>query len=152
MHPDTWATVRTAKDQYGRFLASVDPTGQTAETVWDVPVVQSTQFTAGEVVLLDSTKYRRVVVRESIVTRIGYSGTDFVQNIVRLLSEERLTQTIERPQAILKITGLPTAAPTVAKAKSGARRPTPPSAPNARPNERAGPASLLAGQAACAPL
>jgi HK97 family phage major capsid protein len=112
MHPDTWASVRTAKDSYGRFLASVDPTSQTAETVWDVPVVQSTQFTAGEAVLLDSTQYGRVVVRESLVTRIGYAGTDFTDNVVRLLGEERLTQTIERPQAICKLTGLPTAAPT----------------------------------------
>jgi hypothetical protein len=47
--------------------------------------------------------------------RIGYSGTDFTDNIIRFVAEERLTQTIERPQAICKITGLPTAAPQVAK-------------------------------------
>jgi hypothetical protein len=55
------------------------------------------------------------VVRETLVTRIGYSGTDFTQNVVRFVYEERLTQTIERPQAICKITGLPTAAPTATK-------------------------------------
>ena len=112
MHPNTWANVRTAKDQYGRFLASVDPTSQTAETVWDVPVLVSTQFTAGTALLVDTTLYGRAVIREPIVTRIGFSGTDFTQNIVRFVSEERLTQTIERPQAICKITGLPTAAPS----------------------------------------
>jgi len=57
----------------------------------------------------------REPAKKSLVTRIGYAGTDFTQNIVRLLSEERLTQTIERPQAICKITGLPTAAPTAIK-------------------------------------
>ena len=46
--------------------------------------------------------------REGLVTRIGYSGTDFVENVIRLLSEERLTQTIERPQAICMIKSLPT--------------------------------------------
>jgi hypothetical protein len=112
LHPDTWASIRTAKDQYGRFLATVDPTTQTAETVWDVPVLQSTQFTRGEGVLFDTSLYGRAVIREPLVTRIGYSGTDFTQNIVRFLSEERLTQTIERPQAICHITGLPTTAPT----------------------------------------
>ena len=61
-------------------------------------------------------------MREGLTTRIGYSGTDFTQNVVRLLSEERITQTIERPQAICKITGLPTAAPSVAETKSTARK------------------------------
>jgi HK97 family phage major capsid protein len=115
MNPNTWAAIRTQKDQYGRFLATPDPTAETAETVWSVPVVQSTQFTAGQAVLVDSTKYGRVVVREAIVTRIGYSGTDFVQNIVRFVSEERIAQTLERPQAVCIIKGLPTAAPTTAE-------------------------------------
>jgi hypothetical protein len=78
--------------------------------------------TPGTGVLFDTTIYGRVVVRESLVTRIGYSGTDFTQNVVRLLSEERITQTIERPQSICKITGLPTAAPTEAPAKSTGRK------------------------------
>jgi len=34
---------------------------------------------------------------------------------VVFVSEERLTQTIERPQAVCQITGLPTAAPTATK-------------------------------------
>jgi len=75
----------------------------------------------GQGVLFDTTIYGRVA-RESLVTRIGYSGTDFTQNVVRLLSEERITQTIERPQSICKITGLPTAAPTEAPAKSTGRK------------------------------
>jgi hypothetical protein len=37
--------------------------------------------------------------------------------VIRFVSEERLTQTIERPQAICLITGLPTTAPTLAASK-----------------------------------
>ena len=59
--------------------------------------------------LVDTRQYGRVVVREPIVTRIGYAGTDFTDNVVRLVSEERLTQTIERPQAICLISAMPTA-------------------------------------------
>jgi hypothetical protein len=55
-----------------------------------------------------------VVVRESLITRIGYAGTDFTDNVVRHLAEERLTQTIERPEAICVISNLPTAAPATA--------------------------------------
>jgi HK97 family phage major capsid protein len=116
LHPDTWANVRTQKDSYGRFLVSPDPSQEQVEQVWGVEVLQSTQFTQGVGVLLDTTLYGRAVVREGLITRIGFAGTDFTQNIVRLVSETRITQTIERPQAICKITGLPTAAPTVAEA------------------------------------
>jgi hypothetical protein len=35
------------------------------------------------------------------------------------VSETRITQTIERPQAILKLTGLPTTAPTAAATGGG---------------------------------
>jgi hypothetical protein len=99
----------------GRFYVASDPSADQVEQVWGVPVLQSNQFTPGVGVLVDTSIYGRVVVRESLVTRIGFAGTDFTQNIVRFLSEERITQTIERPQAICKITGLPTAAPTATK-------------------------------------
>jgi hypothetical protein len=72
-------------------------------------------------VLFDTRIYGRAVVREPIITRIGYAGTDFTQNIVRYVSETRITQTIERPQAILKLTGLPTTAPTAAETAKPAR-------------------------------
>jgi hypothetical protein len=75
-------------------------------------------------VLLDTQIYGRAVVREPIITRIGYAGTDFTQNIVRYVSETRITQTIERPQAILKLTGLPTTAPTAAAESSSSKAAT----------------------------
>jgi hypothetical protein len=90
--------------------------------VWDVPVVQSTEFTAGEGVLLDSSLFGRVAVRESLVLRMGYSGTDFTDNIVRWVAEERLNVAVERPVAICHITGLPTAAPTTTQTKSTAKK------------------------------
>jgi hypothetical protein len=80
--------------------------------------LQSTVFTPGKAVLFDTEIYGRAVIREAIITRIGFAGTDFTQNAVRFLSEERITQTIERPQAIIKVTGLPTAAPTTTIAES----------------------------------
>lgn len=118
LHPDTWADLRTQQDQMGRFYVAADPSQDQVEQIWGVPVFQSAAFTPGEGVLLDTRLYGRVVVRESLITRIGYSGTCFTQNIIRFVSEERITQTIERPQAICKITGLPTAAPTTTETKA----------------------------------
>lgn len=114
LHPNTFANIRTQKDQYARYLATVDPTAETAETIWGVDVLQSTQFTAGEAVLLDTQLMGRAVIRESLILRMGYgvvSGvSDFTFNIVRWVGEERLNLAIERPAAICHITGLPTAA------------------------------------------
>ena len=62
------------------------------------------------------TLFGRVGVRESMVLRVGYSGTDFTDNDVRQVCEERLNLAVERPAAICWIKNLPTAAPTAAKA------------------------------------
>jgi len=122
LHPNTWQALRAEQDLYGRFYVAADPSTDQVEQAWGVPVLQSVAFTAGVGVLFDTSLYGRAVIREPLVTRIGYSGTDFTQNIIRFVSEERLTQTIERPQAICKITGLPTAAPSLAETKSTAKR------------------------------
>ena len=104
LHPNTWANIRTQKDTLGRYISGDDPTDSAVETAWGVEVVQSTQFTAGEAVLLDSTLFGRVAVRESLVLRVGFSGDDFTNNIVRSVCEERLNVAVERPAAICHIT------------------------------------------------
>jgi HK97 family phage major capsid protein len=122
LHPATWQALRTEKDEMGRFYVAADPSQGQTNQAWGIDVLQSTQFTAGVGVLFDTTLYGRAVVREGLITRIGYSGTDFTDNIVRFVSEERLTQTIERPAAICKITGLPTAAPAAGETKTTAKK------------------------------
>jgi hypothetical protein len=107
-HPQTWSAVRRHVDSYGRCYVSSDPSTDEVNNAWGVDVLTSTQFTLGQVVLLDTQIYGRVVVRESLITRIGYSGTDFTDNVVRFLAEEHITQTIERPAAICVISNMPT--------------------------------------------
>jgi len=122
LHPDTWAAIRTQKDNYGRYLASADPTSETAESIWGVDVLQSTKVHAGDGILLDTQLMGRVAVRESLILRMGYGvvggQSDWISNIVRWLAEERLNLAVERPAAICWIKGLPTAAPTETPAKS----------------------------------
>jgi len=109
-NPSTWSAIRRTTDLYGRYYAAADPSTDEVNTAWGIPVVVSTQFTPGTFTLVDTSIYGRVVVRESLVTRIGVAGTDFTDNIIRFVSEERLTQTIERPEAICVISKLPIAA------------------------------------------
>jgi HK97 family phage major capsid protein len=115
LHPDTWANLRTQKDSYGRFLTNIDPTQEQADQVFGIPVIQSTWFTPGDGILVDTTKFGRVAIREPLILRVGYAGADFTNNILRTVCEERLNVAVERPAAICHITGLPTAAPATAK-------------------------------------
>ena len=111
-HPSTWSAIRRQTNTYGEYYVSTDPSTSEVNTAWGVPVLVSTQFTAGKFVLLDTSRYGRAIIRESLVTRIGYAGTDFTDNIVRFVAEERLTQTIERPKAICVISNMPTTTTT----------------------------------------
>ena len=123
MHPNSWANIRTQKDSYGRFLSTPDPSQDQVETAWGIDVLVSIAFTPGEAVLVDTTKVGRVAVRESLTLRIGYSGNDFVNNIIRSVCEERVNFAVERPAAICHLTALPTVAPSEATAtKTTARK------------------------------
>jgi HK97 family phage major capsid protein len=117
MHPNTWANLRTQKDSYGRFLTNVDPTQDQAETIFGIDVLQSIWFNAGDAILIDTTKFGRAAIREPLILRVGYSGSDFTNNILRTVCEERLNLAVERPAAICWLKGLPTTAPAVAEAK-----------------------------------
>lgn len=119
LHPDSWAAIRTEKNLQGSYYVSSDPSTDQVEQVWGVPVLQSTAFTPGEGVLLDTQLMGKVAIRESMVLRVGFSGDDFVRNIVRSIAEERLNLAVERPAAICRITGLPTA--TVVETKSSSK-------------------------------
>jgi hypothetical protein len=116
MHPSTWSAVRRQVNTYGSYYVAADPSSEEVNQAWGIDVLVSTAFTAGTAVLLDTSIYGRVVVREPLITRIGYSGTDFTSNVVRYLGEERITQTIERPQAICVVSKLPIAAAADVKA------------------------------------
>jgi HK97 family phage major capsid protein len=109
LNPSTWSAIRRQTNTLGNFLigdVAVDPIDQ----VWGVPVLETTVCADGEGWMLDTTKFGRLAVRETLGVRIGYSGTDFTQNILRYVAEERCVLTVERPSAVLHITTLPTTA------------------------------------------
>jgi HK97 family phage major capsid protein len=108
LHPLTWSALRRIKDNQGRFLTAPDPTADEAASIWGMPVLVTTQLAAGAGVLLDTTKFGRVLVREGLSLRTGSNNDDFTHNIVRFVAEERLSLAVERPAALLSITGLPT--------------------------------------------
>jgi HK97 family phage major capsid protein len=105
--PSSWSAMRRLKTTYGQFLVAPDPTSQEANSLWGIPVLTTTAVTPGDGFLIDSTRFGFALIRESLTLRQGTSDDDFVRNLVRWVCEERLTLAVERPQAILQLTGLP---------------------------------------------
>lgn len=108
LHPNTWSAMRRTKDNYGRYLVAADPTKDEANQLWGVEVLVTTQQIAGTGVLIDTNKFGKVLVREGLSLMTGTNNDDFTRNIVRFVGEERLALAVERPAALLSITGLPT--------------------------------------------
>lgn len=108
MHPGSWSAIRRSKDLQDRYLTQADPTRGEASSVWGCPVMVTTQIARGTALLLDSSKFGRVHIRQPLSLQVGYSGTDLIDNITRFVAEERLALTVERPSAALVIDGLPT--------------------------------------------
>ncbi|CAM5737122.1 hypothetical protein MAUB1S_01793 [Mycolicibacterium aubagnense] len=109
MHPGTFGAVRRQKDSQGRYLPNPDPTANEANSIWGVEVLQTTACPAGTAIVLDTQKFGFVVMRSNLELQTGYNGNDFSQNITRWAVEERLNLAVERPAAVLNVTGLPTA-------------------------------------------
>jgi hypothetical protein len=72
-------------------------------------VGSTTQITANAGTLSDSRKFGYAVVCEALTFRKGTSGDENVRNVVPFIYEERITLSVERPSAVLKVTGLTTA-------------------------------------------
>jgi HK97 family phage major capsid protein len=107
LHPNTWSALRRTKDTQGRYLVNPDPTAADGQRIWDVDVLVTTTQAAGAGLLLDTTKFGRVLVREGINVATGTNNDDFSRNISRWVIEERLALAVERPTALLTISNLP---------------------------------------------
>ena len=89
-----------------------DPSSDEVNQAWGVPVLETVVCPDGEGWLLDTTKFGRLALRESLIVRMGYANDDLVRNILRYVAEERCVLTVERPAAVLHLTTLPTLAAT----------------------------------------
>jgi HK97 family phage major capsid protein len=107
MHPVTWSNLRRVKDGFYRFLVAPDPTQDETKTLWGLDVLTTIAAPLGWAVMLDTTKYGYAVIREALTMRLGTDSGDFTANMVRIVVEERLTQAIVRPTAILAMRNLP---------------------------------------------
>jgi HK97 family phage major capsid protein len=108
IHPGTFGAVRRQKDAQNRYILNPDPELNQANQIWGVECLQTTAIAAGTAVLLDTEKFGFVPLRQNLEIMSGYANDDFQRNITRWAVEERLNIAVERPSAVLNITGLPT--------------------------------------------
>jgi HK97 family phage major capsid protein len=108
VHPGTWGAIHRQRDGQSRYLLSPDPQRDQAMNVWGVEVLQTTAAVAGTMLLLDTERFGYVAMRNNIELFSGFTNDDFQRNINRWALEERLNLAVERPSAVLNITGLPT--------------------------------------------
>lgn len=87
MHPVDVAAMRLTKDSQGQYVFPITLPGTT--NVLQVPVVSNARMTAGDFLVMDSTK-ANLRVREGINLNIGYENDDFTKNLVTILAEMRL--------------------------------------------------------------
>jgi hypothetical protein len=114
VHPGTMGALRRVKDTQNRYLleSNSGPRGvdQTSdqESLWGVPVVQTTQQAAGTAAVLSVQSGAAVIyVRESLSTFYDpYSLAS--TNVYQYIAESRLALASPRPGAINIVSGLPT--------------------------------------------
>ena len=110
LNPQDWETLETAKATDGHYLMISMPQEGSAPVIWRMPVIVTNAMPVSNFILGDWTMGANLYDREAITVRISESdGTDFVQNAVKVLGEERYAFAIPLPKAFCK--GLFTVAP-----------------------------------------
>ena len=106
LHPLTWSIIKRTKSEFGSYLIAPDPTKDSADSLWGVPVLTTTAVKEQDALILDTTLFGRAMVREALTVRVGWANDDFTRNILRTVAETRLNLAIERPSAVLHLTGI----------------------------------------------
>jgi len=106
IHPTTWSSIRRSKDSQGRYLIGADPTSAEANSLWGLPVLATTSIAAGTALLGNLKEGVQGYVRQGLTVDVSSSGDDFIHNITRVRAEERIAVGVNRPAALVKITGL----------------------------------------------
>ena len=102
LHPTDWATIETLKDTAGAYIIG-NPQDRAVPRLWGLPVV-ATQAMALDKFLVGSFDmgaqiFDRMGARVEISTE---DASNFRQNLVTILCEERLALAIYRPEAFVK--------------------------------------------------
>jgi hypothetical protein len=104
IHPDDWQDVQLAKDDNGAYIWLSVATG-TGQQFFMLPVVVTNAINTGEALVGSFSMGSTIWDREQVTVRVSEShDTMFIENMVAMLGEERICQTIHRPDSFVKVT------------------------------------------------
>lgn len=106
IRPAKWQDVRLAKTADGLYIWG-HPSMAGPETIWGVPVVQTTAVTSTKAVLGDYANFSELAIRRGIDVQISNShGTYFKEGVLALRADLRAALVHYRPAAFAAVTGL----------------------------------------------
>ncbi|MCI0687569.1 MAG: phage major capsid protein, partial [Sporichthyaceae bacterium] len=104
--PAKWETVRLLRTADGVYIWG-HPAIPGPETIWGVPVVQTTAVTSTKAVIGDFRNFSELAVRRGIDTQISNShSTFFVEGKLAIRADVRVALIFYRPKAFGTVTGL----------------------------------------------
>lgn len=102
LHPNDWEDIELLKGSDKHYIWVSVPDGAGVMRVWGIPVVVTTAINEGEFALGAWGMGATLWDRENATVRVAEQHEDFfIRNMVVVLAEERLAQTVERPEAFV---------------------------------------------------
>lgn len=102
LNPIDWANIEMQKDGEGRYLIG-NPQGTLSPTLWNRPVVATQAMTVGQFLAGAFGLGAQIFDREDANVVISTENeSDFVENLVTILIEERLALAVYRTEAFIK--------------------------------------------------
>lgn len=102
LNPSDWESIELTKDNFGRYIIA-NPQSMVGPQLWGLPVVATNSMTAGQFLVGNATMAAQIWDRQQAAVELSREdSTNFRQNLVTLLCEERLALTIYRAQALIK--------------------------------------------------
>jgi hypothetical protein len=103
VHPSDWEDIQLAKGTDETYIWLSVPSG-TGQQFFLLPVVVTNAINAAEALVGSFQLGSTIWDREQVTVRVSESHSDyFTKNLVALLAEERICQTIYRPDSFVKV-------------------------------------------------
>lgn len=100
--PNDWASIELLKDADGNYIVG-QPRGANPATLWNLPVIATTQMSDGTFLVGDFQAAGFIADRQSPTLDIATTDQDdFVRNMTKMRMEERLALAVTMPAALVK--------------------------------------------------
>ena len=102
-NPNDWEDIQLSKGSDGHYIWAAVASG-TGQQFFLLPVVVTNAINVAEALVGSFSMGSTIWDREQVTVRVSESHSDFfIKNLVAILAEERICQTIYRPDSFVKV-------------------------------------------------